>query len=265
MGNIEAYKIAYGLIFVSFLLAVLGIIFLAWVSPLKNDIEQIEKRWLKKKKTEEKKLNKSGDLRHITVRSNTTTENFEKNLRDYINLIKELNIELKHHKAWLFVQAISFVVVGGIFFSTSYGLYLKAIELLNSNVTFDILNTIYAVHYNSLTSFLLQPEKELGDVLKMAVTYWPTVIFSWVGIIDIFAVLAFFSKMVFLPKEKWKQTRLNIEKLLEDTTDLENKLAKIKQQKNDGEWDEENIWWDKPWFRANSVQMKLDKLLYSQE
>lgn len=72
--------------------------------------------------------------------------------------------------------------------------------------------------------------------------------------------------MVILPKEKWKQTRLNIENLLElDDADLEDKLAKIKQQKGDGEWDKENIWWDQPWLRVNSVQMKLDKLLYSQE
>lgn len=49
MGNIEADKIAYGLIIVSFLLAIVGVIFLRWVSPLKDDIEQIEKRWLKKK------------------------------------------------------------------------------------------------------------------------------------------------------------------------------------------------------------------------
>lgn len=121
------------------------------------------------KKLEEKKLNKAGDLRHITVKSNTTPERFKEKLEEYINLIEELNIELKNHKGWLFVQAVSFMIVGGVIFSTSYGLYMKAIQLLNSNVTFDILNTIYAVHYNSLNSFFLRPEKELGDVLEMTV------------------------------------------------------------------------------------------------
>lgn len=197
MTNIAADKMAYGLIVTSFLLAIIGVIFLIWVSPLKNDIKQIEKRWLKRKKEKEGKLNKAGDLRHITIRSDTTKETFKRNLKEYINLIDELNLELKKHKVWLFFRALSFVVFGGIIFSSSYRLYLKGIELLNSSVNLSILDTIYAVHYNSLNSFFLRSEKELGEVLQMSVTYWPTVIFSWVGIIDVFAVLTFFIKWSF--------------------------------------------------------------------
>lgn len=69
--------------------------------------------------------------------------------------------------------------------------------------------------------------------------------------------------MVVLPKQKWQQTRSNIEKLQElDDADLEDKIAQIKKQKNDGEWDEEDKWWDQQWFRAHSVRTKLDRLLY---
>ncbi|WP_306252857.1 hypothetical protein [Parvularcula sp. IMCC14364] len=251
----QAEIMGYLQLALSVILAGFGVWVLKCLSPLNDDLAELEENWVTKQANEKSKINKGKDLLKIRITKSTTPESLIKKANEYIEFIDDMNAKMSLYGAWLILKMVFFVLLGVLILSSAYALFITWVDGIVDLAEINLLETILTIHQNSVTSLLLMPEKELVGVLDSHLTYVPTVLLSWIAPIDLIAMVIFiFKAVVFIfGGKRWQKTKSKLQ-LVKKIDEAE--LSDFIKRKNNDKADKKKTpddWWYEEWLSVEEM------------